>query len=1463
MNNIAKRVLGLLLCLLMSVSMMTCVVLPAAAEDADAITPADPYAKITGTEGIDAFEPAENVFFFDALWAESEPASDGGIFDYTYGDGQTWGNGVTYNLIWGTNAFASWEKLISAITAYSVKWAANPKTVSRDIVVAFAAGEIGKTPDFTFTAQGSGVPTVDQLVNVYFLGAQAGKNPVNDKRDTKEDAKELQNGRSVDAATETVLLDTFEVPAKCNFTLDGFAGSENACILSDSADQYTVVNLENYYVTGLVAPFSNTTFNASDQQGNKPTDTMWFFKNCYFDYNLASAYVGDVWGNAGYDEIEANRIVFDNCFFTQPNSSGHHRLFLMPILPDYATQAANFLGEYTTNPEIVIKNCIGADWGVDRFIYLNTSNNRFIKYPADTVKIEIKNNKFYDVVGLKAGSGSSVCIMHPAPVHNPSHRIIIEGNFFAVSQSVVDNLTDGARRFIEYNKEGYADPEKKLTTYANIFYRDNIFMFPNGDEDGYTNFFPYRWNSGNDNNHRVDMSGNLYVDLEGNVLPTWNPQWRGTGHRSRSDLYVSAAMKGGIRETFYVKDIKGGAVIYNYISLDVWATATSQTTWEKTSNPGFMGDYLIGALTLLLERGKEYTVDKDLFTFGDSNVVMEGVYANEACTGNKITKLTQDMFANDAKYYLKASFSETAGGMETKATVVYCLNTPQEYIVIAPAGSSYDTSKKYTFNGITYENGKKASDGVTAKFFNQVNTEALNEYDFPSAVEGSPETYYPAIYDEAADFCGVSMFLLTPGVHTTDAANGVKNMETKSRAFVGPQFASSPYGADNAEGKLAGGRSSTDETKEAIIDFCVRVNAADLPVINTFNGVVLADDAYSAISNNVGTTLKSIYQQLIVKNCVFSGASERLIQGTIDADNGKVVDVYVKDSAFDALLQDRSGMNQTRGLFDFYASFVTIENFALFNKNCAPLSTLTNVNRINNAAWASARAGKENVTGVTSYATNHIQSTELTVDKEATCGDDGSGHYECLCGTKKDMQLDIVIPATNDHKIGKLEIDVAPLCDTVGIAHKDCTVCLQEVESNIEIPMDTTAHSWEESYTVDREATCIKAGAKSIHCARCDTSKPGTTVTDPILEHIWEDTYTVDIESTCNLKGKESIHCALCDTVKNGTSRELPTTEHVWSDKYTVDTLATCKAEGSKSFHCIYCDESNTESAVKTPKTEHIWEDTLTVDIPATCTKDGQESYHCKNCDEIKDARPISAEHTAIATVYLTAPTYQKGGEMAKLCEGCGTVFERWAVEALEGKPADTVFTDVNKDDWFSKNEAVTFVYNMKFMMGVSDTEFAPNVTLSRGMFVTILGRLSGAQVQNTTTKFKDVPANAYYSGYVAWAEKTGVVSGISATAFAPNAPVTREQICAMIYRYCDYANIELEQINAKITFVDANKISTWAKEAVEACQRSGLINGEKRANGYAFRPQDSATRAEAATIIRNFCYNCVDYTIY
>ena len=170
-------------------------------------------------------------------------------------------------------------------------------------------------------------------------------------------------------------------------------------------------------------------------------------------------------------------------------------------------------------------------------------------------------------------------------------------------------------------------------------------------------------------------------------------------------------------------------------------------------------------------------------------------------------------------------------------------------------------------------------------------------------------------------------------------------------------------------------------------------------------------------------------------------------------------------------------------------------------------------------------------------------------------------------------------------------------------------------------------------------------------------------------------------------------------------------------------------------------------------------------------------------------------------------------------------------------------FTDLDANAWYYSY--VKTIVEKGLMNGISATEFAPNATLTRGMFVTVLYRLEGAQKVANAVAFTDVPAGQYYADAVAWANANGIVKGITDTEFAPNANVTREQMAAMLARYAEYKKIAVA-VDGDVTYTDSAEISDYAKDAVKAANKLGILIGN--ADG-SFAPKKNATRAEAAAL--------------
>lgn len=173
-------------------------------------------------------------------------------------------------------------------------------------------------------------------------------------------------------------------------------------------------------------------------------------------------------------------------------------------------------------------------------------------------------------------------------------------------------------------------------------------------------------------------------------------------------------------------------------------------------------------------------------------------------------------------------------------------------------------------------------------------------------------------------------------------------------------------------------------------------------------------------------------------------------------------------------------------------------------------------------------------------------------------------------------------------------------------------------------------------------------------------------------------------------------------------------------------------------------------------------------------------------------------------------------------------------------------FADVPRSQWYAS--AVSYVTQKGLFSGVSATEFAPMDSMTRGMLVSVLYRMDGADYKGINP-FTDVATGAWYEKAVGWAYANSVVSGISATAFAPNTPITREDAAVMLTRYLKNRSISLEESTA--SFADHSTISLYAKGSVAAMQKVGLLSGDENGN---FRPKAQITRAEIASIFMRMC---------
>ncbi len=176
--------------------------------------------------------------------------------------------------------------------------------------------------------------------------------------------------------------------------------------------------------------------------------------------------------------------------------------------------------------------------------------------------------------------------------------------------------------------------------------------------------------------------------------------------------------------------------------------------------------------------------------------------------------------------------------------------------------------------------------------------------------------------------------------------------------------------------------------------------------------------------------------------------------------------------------------------------------------------------------------------------------------------------------------------------------------------------------------------------------------------------------------------------------------------------------------------------------------------------------------------------------------------------------------------------------------PLDVLpFDDVSLDDWFYSD--VGFVYFNDYMIGTSDKLFSPNLPVTRAMVVAVLWRYENQPSAHTSMIFPDVSASSYYAKAVDWASANQIVIGFDDGTFKPDLNIKREELAAIIYRYCKFKGIALS--GTPVLFNDSAEISDWAAEAVNAISASGIIKGK---DGNIFDSKANTKRSEFAAIL-------------
>ena len=388
-------------------------------------------------------------------------------------------------------------------------------------------------------------------------------------------------------------------------------------------------------------------------------------------------------------------------------------------------------------------------------------------------------------------------------------------------------------------------------------------------------------------------------------------------------------------------------------------------------------------------------------------------------------------------------------------------------------------------------------------------------------------------------------------------------------------------------------------------------------------------------------------------------------------------------------------------------------------------------------------------------------------------------------------------------------------------------------------------------------ATCGEAGRVDTICSNCG-EVISTKEIPATGEHTW-DNGTVTTEPTENEPGVRTFTCAVCGATKTAPIPATGTHDY----QFTKTVAPTCTAGGYDLYTCSGCGA--TEKRNPTDALGHKW-DSGKVTTEPTETAPGVRTYTCTVCGEVKtEVIPATGAHTHKwdAGKVTTAPTATTPGVRTYTCTICGQTKE----EVIPPTGGSTVcpggpscpsygFRDVaGPADW--SHEGIDYCVRRSLMVGTGVGTFSPNAVCSRAQIVQILYNLSGDTTDygNYYLPFTDVAPGDWFYEAVAWAYANDIVAGTSATTFAPNVDITREQMTVILYGYtAKYAPAFTGGGTSLGQFPDAGSVANWAYAAMNWAVGNGLISGIESYGVTYLAPQGSATRAQASAIIMRYC---------
>ena len=411
-----------------------------------------------------------------------------------------------------------------------------------------------------------------------------------------------------------------------------------------------------------------------------------------------------------------------------------------------------------------------------------------------------------------------------------------------------------------------------------------------------------------------------------------------------------------------------------------------------------------------------------------------------------------------------------------------------------------------------------------------------------------------------------------------------------------------------------------------------------------------------------------------------------------------------------------------------------------------------------------------------------------------------------------------------------------------------------------ELPNSIRKHNNYLEHYPAKEATCTEKGnIEYWHCSVCDLYfsdadaknkiRDISGLTSNALGHDYATTWSTDKTShwhECQRCGdKKDLTAHVSSGAATESKAEIctvcgyeisPILEHTHAMQLISAKSATCSELGNIAYYvCAKCKKyfQDSDGKVELVDLNSVVIPKLAHNYSTIWSNDDKNHWHqCEACGDKKD---IAA--------------HEYSDDMDTDCNVCGYT------RTLKPKAkVEDVFSDVSSGDWFVN--AAQFVYDGKFMNGVSTTKFAPLMTLTREQFITVLFNMEGAPKTKFKPIFDDVTdETSWFAESVTWAFDNEITSGIGNHLFGTGKNISREQLATLLYNYAQQKNEYKLTIDNSITsgYPDAGSISSWADQGMKWAITNGVMGGKPGKDGRnILDPQGNATRAECAQMIMN-----------